>query len=154
RAVVDKMPPLHVSAGTIQLSPNAEALFVQPRGSGAAAPLWWLQQGSRPVALLAGTGIWRWRMYGYRYFKQHTVVDECIRQTMSFLTGNTQEKPFRVTLSKHVWSDQEPVIFQAYLLNVNNEQINTPEAELVVTDSAGRQQTYSFERAGSTYRLH
>ncbi len=154
RAVTDKMPPLHVSAGPIQLSPDAEALFVQQHRSGAVEPLWWLRQGSRPVALLAGTGLWRWRMYEYRHFKQHAVVDECIRQTVSFLTANTKEKPFRATLPKHVWSDQEPVILQAYLLNANNEQINTPEAELVVTDSAGRQQTYSFERAGSTYRLH
>ncbi len=154
RTVTDRLPPLHVSAGHIQTAPGTEALFVQQHNPGVQEPLWWLQQGSRPVAILAGTGLWRWRMYEYRYFNRHLVVDECIRQTVSFLTADMRERPFRVMLRKHIWSDQEPVAFQAYLLNANNEQVNTPEAELVIADSAGKQQAYSFERSGSAYRLH
>src|SRR5690606_35143405 len=79
---------------------------------------------------------------------------ECIRQTILFLTAGSNDRPFQVTLPKYVWNDKEPIAFNAYLLNANNQQINTPEATLTVTDSAGHKQQYSFERAGNTYRLN
>ncbi len=150
-AVADKMPPLNVPNGTIQSVPGTYTLFKQRRDG---TPLWTLQQGSTPTALLAGEGIWRWRLYEYKNFGTHEVVDECIRQTISFLTANSKEKPFRAYLPKYIWTDQEPVNINAYLLNANNEQVNTAHAELVITDSSGRKQNYSFEKAGTAYRLN
>ncbi|MEI8278170.1 MAG: hypothetical protein WCG87_00320 [Bacteroidota bacterium] len=151
QAVMDKMPPLGMLSGNIQAMPDAMVLFRQRNN--ATQPVWMLKQGAVPTAMLAGEGIWRWRLYEYRQFGQHTVVDECIRQTVSFLCA-TNEKPFRVELPKYVWSDQESITLNAYLLNANNEQVNTPEAQLAITDSAGRKQNYSLERAGNAYRIN
>lgn len=151
RAVTDKLPPLGVPAGSITASANASVLF-SARGN-EQMPLWVLQQGSTPLALLAGEGIWRWRIYEYRFFNEHNAVDECIRQTVSFLTAGN-EKPFRVEFPKYVWSDQEPVILNAYLLNSNNEQVNTADVTFSITDSAGNKQDFSFERSGNAYRLN
>lgn len=154
KVVADKLPPLFVGVSSIQLAPSSEVLFQQTLSGSERLPLWWLQQGSRPVVVLAGTGLWRWRMYEYRYFKQHAVVDECIRQTVSFLTTNGREESFQTVVPKHVWSDFEPVIVQAILLNSNNEPFNTPDVYFVLTDSAGYQQNYAFERSGSAYRVN
>lgn len=151
-AVMDKMPPLSVPVGTFQPGANATVLL-HARGN-AQQPLWLLSQGARPSALLAGEGIWRWRMAEYRNFSKHEVVDELIRQTVTFLAANAQEKPFNITLPKYVWSDGEAISINAYVLNVNNEQINTPDVTLTVSDSAGNKQTYSFERSGTAYRLN
>jgi len=113
-----------------------------------------LQQGNPSAALLAGEGLWRWRLFEYRYFNTHHVVDEAIRQTVSLLSANVNDRPFHVELTKYVWSDQEAIAVNAYLLNANNEQINAPDATVVITDSAGRQQRYSFERSGNAYKLN
>jgi len=152
QAVFDKMPPLSVPLGYIQTPPNASVLFSQRGGNGA--PLWFLKQGSTPVAFTAGEGIWRWRVYEYRNFNNHNVIDECIRQTISFLSANANERPFQVSMPKHVWSDQEAVTLNAYLLNANNEQVNTPDVQLTVADSAGRKQNFTFERSGNAYRIN
>lgn len=152
QAVFDKMPPLSVPAGFIQEPPNAMALFRQRGGNGA--PLWFLEQGNPPVAFTAGEGLWRWRVYEYRNFGNHNVIDECIRQTISFLSANANERPFQVSMPKHVWSDQEAVTLNAYLLNANNEQVNTPDVQLTITDSSGRKQAFTFERSGNAYRLN
>ncbi len=155
QSVTDKMPPLGVASGNITTLPSASNLFTQRAGLGnVQAPLWFLQQGVAPMALLAGDGIWRWRLYEFKNFNTHNVVDECIRQTVSFLSVNSNEKPFSVGLSKYVWRDQEPISLRAYLVNANNEQINTPDATLTITDSAGRKHDYSFERSGNTYILN
>jgi hypothetical protein len=148
------MPPLLNNIANAQLSPSAISLLNQRMGSNGAAPLWVLQQGSAPTALLLGEGIWRWRLYEYRHFNQHTVVDELIRQTISFLSVSANERPFQVELPKYIWSDQEAITLNAYLLNNNNEQINAPEAKITIADSAGRKYNYNFERSGNAYKIN
>jgi len=155
QSVIDKMPPLAVPAGNVQAKANSSILFTQRTNQGATqTPLWVLQQGSVPTAMLMGDGIWRWRLYEYKNFGKHDVVDECIRQTVSFLAVNNHDKPFTVALPKYVWSDQEAITLNAYLLNANNEQVNTPDAKFTITDSAGHKQNFSFEKSGYAYSLN
>lgn len=150
-AVMDKLPPLSVPLGNIQAGANTQAVFNQRSGN---APLWLVQSGNVPQALLLGEGLWRWRLYEYRYFHNHEVVDEYIRQTVALLAANVHENPFRAELSKYEWSDGESILFNAYLLNASNEQINTPEATLTIRDSAGKIRDFNMERNGNAYRLN
>ncbi len=149
--VADRLPPLSVPMGNITAGANTQVLFTQKSG---ALPLWLVQSGTVPQAVLAGEGIWRWRLYEYRYFHNHEVVDECIRQTVSALAANANTNPFRVELPKYEWSDGENITLNAYLLNATGEQTNTPDASLTIRDSAGKAQAFTFERSGNAYRLN
>lgn len=151
-AVIDKMPPLACPAGTAQINPIAENLLQSK--SNANFPLWSMSQGNTPSALLLGEGIWRWRMFEYKYFNSHKVIDEMIQQTVAFLAASTNNKPFRVEMPKQIWSDQEPILMNAYLLNESNEQINSADASITISDSKGQKQTYQFEPFGNSYRLN
>lgn len=151
-AVADKLPPLAVPAGTITESPNAINIF-SAKGNNNM-PLWALQEGMPPKALLIGEGLWRWRLSEYRHFNTHDAIDELIRQTISFLGANAREKPFQVTLPKYVWNDREAVTMNAWMLNANNEQVNNSEVNITITDSAGHKQDYSFEKQGNAYKLN
>lgn len=153
QSVTDKMPPLFTNVGSMAAAPGSNVLFNQNVG-GDRLPVWVLLQSSVPAAVLLGEGIWRWRMYEFKNFGNHNVVDECIRQTVTFLSANNNEKPFHVALPKYVWSDQEAITMNAYLLNANNEQVNTADVQLTVADSAGRKQNFSFERSGNAYNLN
>ncbi len=153
QSVTDKLPPLYSNAGNILPGPGSSILFNQVAGN-VQNPAWVLQPGQVPVAILLGEGLWRWRLYEFKSFNDHTVVDECIRQTVSFLAANNGEKPFAINLPKYVWSDQEPVSLTAHLLNANNEQINTPDVQIEIADSNGRKQNFSFERSGGSYSLN
>lgn len=151
RAVADRLPPLAIPSGSIQLYPNAQALFTEKNGQ---TPLWALLQGKTPTAVIAGEGLWRWRMYEYKNFGNTNTIDECIRQTISFLSTADSKDPFRVTLPKYVWSDQEAVSMNAYLRNANNEPVNEPEVTLTIVDSNDNREQYTFERSGTNYRLN
>jgi hypothetical protein len=153
QSVTDKMPPLVVNTSAITTAPGANVLFYQKTAAGQV-PLWVMQQGTTPTAVLAGEGVWRWRLYEYKNFNEHNVVDECIRQTIAFLSANNAERPFTVQLPKHIWSDQEAISMNAYLLNTNNEQVNTPDVQLTIADSGRRKEDYSFERSGTAYMLN
>lgn len=153
REVVDKFPPMAIPGGKLQLMPGAQALFVDKGNNDV--PLWALQQGSKqPSAIITGDGLWRWRMYEYKNYGNTNVLDECIRQTISFLSTDNTGKPFRVTLPKYVWSDQEAISFNAYLRNSNNEPINEPDVKITIKDSSNNEMPYSFERAGNAYQLN
>jgi len=153
QTVTDKMPPLLSYTGNIIAAPGANILFTQRTPAGTM-PAWSMQHGSVPTAFLAGEGIWRWRMYEYKNFDEHNVIDECIKQTVAFLCANNNEKPFNVVMPRSIWSDQEPISLNAYLLNANNEQVNTPDVRLTITDSAGRKEEFSMERSGTGYNLN
>lgn len=154
QSVTDKMPPLSLGISNLSSAPGASILFSQKVGGQTQSALWTLQQGVAPIAILAGEGIWRWRMYEYKNFGDHAVIDECIRQTVAFLSANTNDKPFSASLQKYVWSDQESITLSAHLLNANNEQVNTPDVQLTIADSAGRKQNFTFERSGTAYNLN
>jgi len=148
-AISDILPPLSVSASDFNANANSQVLFNDKNGKA----LWALLSGQHNSAVLCGEGLWRWRLYEYKNTKQHLVVDECIRQTLNFLTANNNAKPFRTELPKYIWNNPEHVSINAFLYNANNEQINKPEANLVVKDSNGRSMNFSFERNGNAYRL-
>jgi hypothetical protein len=151
-AVMDKMPPLSVPAGFIDVNANSQVLFYARDNK--RMPLWMLQQGSTPTALLVGEGLWRWRLFEYKNFNTHNTIDEAIRQTVAFLAADVNDRPFQVVLPKYIWSDREPVSLNAYLLNASNEQVNQPDVNITITDSSGAKQKYSFERAGTGYKLN
>lgn len=149
-AVVDKLPPLHTATGQATLSGGAQSLFQQ----GGGQPLWALQQGGPASAITLGEGLWRWRFYEYRFFQSHQVVDECIRQTVSFLANDPNVKPWRVSLTKTAWNSGEPVLLHGHLTNASGQNVNTPDAEVTITDSSGHQNKYNFDKEGKAYWLN
>lgn len=153
QTVADKLPPMAVSVSNILGGPGANVLFTMRTPAGIM-PAWMLQYTTLPTAMLAGEGLWRWRLYEYKNTAGHEVIDECIRQTVAFLCTNNKEKPFGVTLPRQIWSDQEPVSLNAYLLNANREQINTADVTMTITDSAGHKDEYTMERSGTGYNLN
>ena len=150
--VTAKMPPLLIAGGMIKGFPQSQTLFTDRGNNGT--PLWTLLQGKTPTAMLAADGLWRWRMYEYKNFGSTEVIDECIRKTIAFLSTSNNKKPFRVTQPKYIWNDQEAIYFNAYVLNANGENVNTPDVTLTISDSSGNEEQFSFERSGSNYQLN
>jgi hypothetical protein len=149
-AIVDKLPPLSIPSGEWSGSAAVQPLFRQASG----LPLWSFYTGNVPAAFLFGEGLWRWRMYEYKATGKHEVIDECIRQTISFLTADNKSKPFRTELPKYVWTGQEFIQVAAYLYNSNNELLNTPDATISISDSAGKARNFNFEKNGNSYRIN
>lgn len=149
--VVGRMPPVFVPAGMLKAYPNTQVLFHSKTGD---IPIWAVAQGKQPTAMFTGDGLWRWRMHEYKNFGNSDLIDECIRQTISFLSAADGAQSFNVTLPKYVWNDQESISLNAYVRNANNELINDPEVNINITDSSGEKAAYTFERKGSSYQLN
>ncbi len=151
-ALTDRLPPLSLSGNNIRLAADAQSLFRQREAPDL--PLWALRSGKPAMAVTLGEGLWRWRLSEYRQRKEQRIVDECIRQTVTFLAAGMGERKFRLDMPKWEWNDGEGVVLNGYLLNAGNQSVNDAEVSVTITDSAGRARAFKMDRVGSSYRLH
>lgn len=151
-ALTDRLPPLSVCGTGWKMAVDAQALLRQRENN--AAPLWVLRSGRPAEAVTVGEGLWRWRLSEYRQKREQRIMDECIRQTVAFLAAGMGDRKFRLDMPKWEWNDGEGIVLNGYLLNEGGQSVNNAEAQITLTDSAGRARAYKMERVGSSYRLN
>ncbi len=105
------------------------------------------------IAVLAAEGIWRWRLFDYMQHQNHNIFEELIGKNFQYATLKTDKRRFRVSLSKNIFDENEPVIFDAELYNESYELINDPDVSLTVTDAEGRDFNFTFNRTTNAYTL-
>lgn len=153
--VVSKLAPLEVPSGNFRAVGSHQILFTQQIGAVATPfPLWLMNSGSQPTAVLAGTGLWRWRIFEYKNFKSTQVTDELIQQTVNLLSVKKDDRPFKVYMNKYNYSDNEPISIFAELKNENGELTSEPKAVLTITDEEQKQMLYDFEKSGQKYEYN
>jgi len=150
------LAPLSAPLGDFKAGPNTQVLMQQKVGSLTTLfPLWILQQNSNGrVGVLAGEGVWRWRLYDYQKNANHKMVDDYLSKCVQFLSVKHDQSPFRIATSKKVFSEGEPVSFDAELYNDNYELVNTPDVFLEVKDSSGHVLKYNLNKGINTYSLN
>lgn len=153
--VVRQLAPLEVPSGNFQPVGNHQVLFNQQIGAVATPfPLWLMNTGSQSTAVLAGTGLWRWRIFEYKNFKNTQVTDELIQQTVNLLSVKKDDRPFKVYMNKYNYSDNEPISIFAELKNENGELTTMPKAVLTIIDEEQNQMLYDFEKSGQKYEYN
>jgi hypothetical protein len=155
-ADLNNLPPLSTPFGDFTAGPNTQTLLMQKVGSVATNyPLWVVQQNANSrVGVLAGEGIWRWRLYDYYQHKNQDIVDDFILKTAQYLSVKHDKRQFRTVLPKSVFTESETVSFDAELYNENYELINTPDVNLNIVDEANKKSTFSMNKDGNSYSLN
>ncbi len=154
-AALERFPPLQVPFAQYSTGRGAQALALQRIGMVRTNEplLVFAQDGGRREGFIAGEGIWRWRMADHQLHGDHRRTDKLFHRMAQFLALKVNKEPFRVVHAA-VFGSDEPVLFTAELYNANLEPVNTPDVQLVVSDSSGRSVNYAFDRSGMTYGLN
>lgn len=156
RNIVPNFPPVIAPFGDFSSQANASVLLYQQIGRIATEyPLLSLGEvdGTRQ-AVLAATGIWKWRLFDYLDRQSHDRFNDLVSQVVQYLSVKDDKRRFRVSLAKNIFDENEPIIFDAELYNDNYELINNPSASMIITDEDGREYNYTFNATGNTYRLN
>lgn len=156
RKVLPKFPPLEVPFGDFKAGGNTSVLLYQRIGRiDTDYPLLAMgEEDKRRIVFLAGTGLWKWRLFDFLDSGSHDRYDAFVSQITQYLSVKDDKRRFRVSLAKSIFDENEPVLFDAELYNDNFELINEPVAQMVITDEAGREYNYTFNAAGRSYRLN
>ena len=156
REVMPVLPPVIAPFGDYSAGANASVLLYQRIGRvDTEYPLITLgEEEGRRMAVMTGTGLWKWRIFDYLDRKNHDRFDELVSQIVQYLSVKNDKRRFRVSLAKNIFDENEQIIFDAELYNDNYELINEPSAQLVITDEDGREFNYTFNPTGRAYRLN
>lgn len=155
RRMLSRFPPLNVPFGEFSASGSAQPLFAQRIGNVETEhPLLLFNDLSgRKVGILAGEGIWRWRMKDFQDNGSHSVFDGLMSKVVQYLAVKTDKSLFRVN-TRNRYSEDEQVIFSCELYDETYEPVNSPDVSLSIRDEAGKEYAYTFGRTETAYRLN
>jgi len=105
------------------------------------------------VAVLAGEGIWRWRLEDFQENSSHEAIDELITKTVQYLVSADDKRKFRVYPSKNTFDENEHIILNAELYNDAFELVNTPDVNISLKNKNGKSYSFVFTRTLNSYKL-
>ncbi len=150
-----KYVPLKVPFGDYKVGAASKVLLNQKVGSVETnyPLLAYTDVNNHKQAVLAGEGIWRWRLYEYQEYESYKNSQSILMKSLQYISQKEDKRKFRAYVSKNSFKENESVSFDAQLYNENYEPINVPEATLVITNEKGEQFDYSFSKTNNYYFL-
>lgn len=155
RRMLNRFPPLNVPFGEFTASGSAQPLFLQRIGNVETEhPLLLFNDLSgRKLGIIAGDGIWRWRMKDFQDNGAHEVFDGLMSKVVQYLAVKTDKSLFRVS-TRNRYTEDEQVIFASELYDETYESLNGPDVNLSIRDEQGKEYAYTFNRTETAYRLN
>lgn len=154
-AQLPQLPPMFVPYGQYQTGPGTRVLLNQKIGSVKTEyPLLVFQEAlGQKTAVLTGEGIWRWRLYDFRYNGNHDLFNELVSKVIQYLAVKQDKRRFKVKPTQNIFLENEAVELTGELYNESYELINTPDVKVVITDSAGKEFPYVMSKTSQAYQL-
>lgn len=152
---IRKFPPLITPFGDFKPAPNATVLMNQKIGTVETKyPLlvFGEEKGTK-VGVLAGEGVWKWRLFDYLQRKNYEIFDELLGKSIQYLTVKEDKRRFRVSVNKNIFNENEPIYFDAQLYNQSYELVNDPDVSLSITNSQGKSFPFTFDKTENAYTL-
>ena len=152
---LSSFPALLSPFGKYRSTTNNSVLLYQQIGSIATdQPLQLFNQTSNQrTAILCGEGIWKWRLNDYSTNGNFDVFNEWLLKTVQNLGVKENKTHFRLVAKNNVF-ENEPLIFDAEVYNDTYELINTPDVNMIITNSAGKNFSYTFSKTEKAYNLN
>lgn len=105
------------------------------------------------IAVLTAEGLWRWRLFDYLQHQNHDIFEELVGKNFQYVTLKSDKRRFRISVSKNIFNENEPVVLDAELYNESYELVNDPDVSLTITNSDGRDFNYTFNKTTNAYTL-
>lgn len=155
RKALPIFPPLQAPYGTYSITNSASVLGYQQLGTVKTNnPLVVFNEvNGRRMGVIAGEGLWRWRLEDYQNTEDHTIFNEFVNKVVQYLSVKEDKSYFRVS-GKTIFNENEPIVLDAELYNQSYELVNTPDVDVTITDSNNKTYNYRFGKTNNAYRLN
>lgn len=153
--ILEKMPPLTVPFGEYRLLPGSEVVLYQNVGNlKTTKPLLVLNTGgARKSAVLAGEGIWQWRMEEYALTEKQEAVDELLQKVIQLISVKEDKRKFRVYPLANEYNVGDKVTFETEVYNDIYEKTYGQSIRLEITDERGKTKPYTYTNAEGSSRF-
>jgi hypothetical protein len=152
---IETWPPLQSPFTEIELNGNWETLIYQRvQQINLTRPLICLGHNHETkTALIAGEGIWKWRMHDFVQNGSNEVFDNLFLKLINYLILKPNEDNFNIYYQQNYTEDQE-LTMTAELFDENYEPLNIPEVKLKVSAQNGPIYDYTFDKTRQNYYLN
>lgn len=158
--ILSKLPPLSVPYGEFRLQPGSEVVLWQQVGSvRTTKPLLAINLAAgtpdrpRKTAVLAGEGLWLWRLEEYALTDKQDVVDELIQKVIQLISVKEDRRKLRVYPIRNEFVAGEKVIFETELYNDIYERLYDRPVRLDISDEKGLTRTFNYTPTASNSRF-
>lgn len=147
QSVVSSLPPLSTPFGEYGVFPGSDVIIQQKIGSLTTdRPLLVLNTNvNRKSAVLAGEGIWQWRMEEYLMNDEQVAIDEVVLKTLQLISVKEDKEKLRVYPTQDVFDVDESVIFQTEIYDDLYERISEGSLTLEINGSGEYRKTFNYE---------
>ena len=151
--MIRDFPPLAVPFGDLESAPGSVPLLLRRIGpiETETTLVGFNQVNGVKFGLIAGEGIWRWRLVQFLKNGNHTRFDKLMSSMVQYLASRDDRRQFRVTAPRDV-RENERIIFTAEVYNAAYEIITDPEVQLELRNANDEVYTFGFGRSGNGYR--
>ncbi len=155
RKALPLFPPLQAPYGTYGTTTSAAVLGYQQIGTiKTENPLVAFNEvNGRRTGVIAGEGVWRWRLEDYQNNLNHNIFNEIVTKVVQYLSVKEDKSYFRVS-GKTIFNENEPIILDGELYNQSYELVNTPDVDIAITNTDGKSYNYRFSKTSNAYRLN
>lgn len=153
--ILSKLPPMLAPYGEFRLQPGSEVVLWQQVGSvRTTKPLLALNVTSpRKTAVLAGEGLWGWRLEEYALTDKQEVVDEVIQKVIQLISVKEDRRKLRVYPIRNEFVAGEKVIFETELYNDIYERLYDKPVRLEISDEKGITRSFNYTPTASNSRF-
>jgi hypothetical protein len=154
--IIEKLPPLTVPFGTYKLLAGSEVVIYQDLGNlKTDRPLLALNTSSvRKTAVLAGEGLWQWRLEEYNLTDKQEAVDELFEKIMQLISVKDDKRKFRVYPLDNEYDSGQKIALETEIYNDIYEKIYGQNVRLELIDERNKTKSYSYvNAAGSRFEL-
>ena len=152
--ILNHFPPLLVPFGNYNTASNAEVFqYQQIKGIETNRPLILFNTvGNQKIGVIAGEGIWQWRIQNYVQSGNHELFDELMNKIVQFLSLRIKKERFVVNV-KNVFNETETILFNAETYNKSYEAISSDDVSLKIINKNDKVYNFSFNKYGDAYRF-
>lgn len=155
KLLLREAPPLFSPMAKYALGNAAYVYAYQGIGASATAmPLIFFNQNpDRRMGVIAGEGIWRWRLTDYSKNNNQNAFDELIGKMVQYLAMKDEKSRFRVSVRDY-YAENENIEFGATLFNESYELINDKTVTMIIIGEDKKQYEFEFSPLEDTYFLN
>lgn len=144
--LLERLPPILAPFGDYKPTAGSEIILYQRVGSlTTPKPLLIANTTSaRKSAVLAGEGLWLWRLEEFSLTDKQEIIDEVLMKTLQLISVKDDKRKLRVYPISPDFSIDEKVIFENEAYNDIYERIYNQDIKLDVTDEKGKVRNFSY----------
>ncbi|MCZ6520493.1 MAG: VWA domain-containing protein [Bacteroidetes bacterium] len=146
RDILVNLPPVTVPFGKYRPTINTTVLLYQKVGSIITKnPLLIVHNlNGKRSAVMAGEGLWRWRLQNHAQHENTDAFDELISKLVQYLSSKEDKRKFKVYPVKKEVFNNESVVLQTDIYNDVYEKIYGKKVDLIIGDEKNKKQKYSY----------